>query len=525
MVEFIRKLKFSKIDRLFLLYIAVLAVFLSFLIPYNFLFSDEGTHLLLSVFYRDLFSHAVQSGGMSLGDAYQFGVDYLVSYPKLQIAYPPVYHFTTALFFSIFGLSEVVGRFVALIYAVLAFAVFYLIIKKYFGGKTAFLSTALFSFSSYSLFYSSRAMQDFAVYFWLLLSVYIFSVAMERKQLKYFALSGILAAIAALSKQMGGFVLVFFILVVALSKVPFRDKLKNIIVLLLFSSLLLLPYLFVLDSVGGFEINKLVAVGYAVKGGQPLSLMEPYFWTYYLVQLTIKYPVFWVFFGVFLFYVYRKRPHWKFILLWFLVFYICLSLIPHKVPRFFNFFFLPAYISAGYYLLAAEKKVKYLSCILLALYFVFSLSVFMPTVGHFPSDKVAEYAYENIPAGGNIALLSDEDPLFSSVVMWHLRKLDENRTIAVYRPCLFDNKTGREMLNILDENNIYFIIYLKGSRNRQIEKIIDELELDFELEYNNLSARIYRYKNFVYKKQEAVCNYVCLTRQKICKGKLPDLLT
>lgn len=507
-------IKLKCMDKLFLFYIIILFLFLSSTIQNNFLFSDEGTHLLLSVFYNDLISYLVKTGNISFNEMYRFGIGYLVNYPKLQIAYPPIFHLTTGLAFSIFGLSEIYGRYIALIYAVSSFCVMYILVKRYFGEKIAFISTVLFSFSPYALFYSSRVMQDFAVYFWLFLSVYMFSLAMEKRRYRYFAIAGILSALAFLSKQMGGFVVIFFSLILFISKMDKGEKLKYITIILSFFFMFLLPYLVILYKVGGFEINKMVAIGYAIKAGQPLSPLEPYLWLYYLFQM--KSPVFWLFMLGFLFYIYKKKPRWRFILLWFIVFYICLSIIPHKIFRFYNFFFLPTYITAGYLLISIEKKIRYMSCILLFLYFVFSFLIFLPTIKYFPTEMVIDYIYKNIPNGGNVALLSDDDPLFSSVVMWHLRKMDENRTISVYRPCLFFNKTRSEIIDIIENNNIYFIIYLKDSERKEIENIMNKLNLEFELEYDKWTAQVFRYRDFTLK-EKPLCNYICLTKQKICK--------
>jgi hypothetical protein len=97
----------NKYDKIFILYLVFLFIFLFLTFEFNSLLADEGTHLLLSAFYKDLIFNILQTRNFSFNHAYEFGIRYLVHYPKLQIAYPPLYHLTTAIVFSLFGLSEI----------------------------------------------------------------------------------------------------------------------------------------------------------------------------------------------------------------------------------------------------------------------------------------------------------------------------------------------------------------------------------------------------------------------------------
>lgn len=207
----IKKLKeLSFFDKTIVIYLSFLFIFLFYTFYLNSLTTDEGTHLLLSVFYRDLILHLINTRDFSFNNAYQYAIKYLVTYPKLQIAYPPLYHFSNILAFSIFGISTFTGRLVNLTYAILSFLIFYSIIKKFFNSKMAFISTFLFSFTPISIFYASRAMMDFSVFFWMLLSIYTFILAMKKKENKFFILTGIFASLSTLSKQMGGMIIFFF---------------------------------------------------------------------------------------------------------------------------------------------------------------------------------------------------------------------------------------------------------------------------------------------------------------------------
>jgi 4-amino-4-deoxy-L-arabinose transferase-like glycosyltransferase len=506
----------KKMDKIFLVYLIILFAGLLILAFSNSLFSDEGTHLMLSVFYRDLIGNVVETGDFSVSHMYQYGIDYLTDYPKLQIAYPPVYHFTAGASFALFGLTEYAGRVVSIIYTILFLAVLYLLVRKYFGSKLAFLAAALFSLSPYTLFSSTRVMQDFSMFFWLLLSVYIFSYAMERKHAWLFALTGLTAALATLSKQMGAFVMVFFILVILFSERGWKMKLKNLGVMILLFSVLVVPYLYILGSVGGFEINQVVATFYAVEGGQPLSLSDPFYWTYYLIKVPFANILFVPLLASFLYYVYRKEKHWKHMLIWFIVFYMSLTMIPHKVLRFYELFSLPFYITAGFYILKVNRKVRFSGAALVAGYFIISLYIFLPSIGFYPAGSVTEDLYSSLPEGGNLGFISDADPLYSSVVMWHLRVLDNDRDVAVYRACVFDGKTREEIVEIIEKSNIAYLIYPTWKETEAFELIEDELDLVFNVTNGDMRTEVYKYRGFEFRERPDKCNYICLTQEEIC---------
>lgn len=524
-------MKLNASDKIFLIYLTLLFIFLFSTFSFNSLLADEGTHLLLSIFYRDLITHMLQTKDFSFQNAYQYGINYLIHYPKLQIAYPPLYHLTTAFAFHVFNVSETIGRTINLLYASGSFILFYLIIRKFFNPRVALLATFLFSFSPFSLFFASRAMQDFAMFFFLLLSVYIFSITMKyldkiSKPSLLFFLAGFSAFLAAMGKQMGGFVIFFFLIILASEFIKQKKNRKPIAIntLLLFLAffLPLLAYLIILNAVGGFEINKLVAIGYAGEQGEPTSLLDPYFWLWYPINASISAPLTPIILLTFIWFVYKKEKYWKPLLVWFFLFFIALTLIPNKEPRFFQLSFLSAYAACGSFLekLIYSRKRRFFkqvfAIVFLMGYFIVSLSIFIPTIQYYPSKELSRQIFYSLPKGANIALFSEADPLFSSVVMWHTRTLDKDTNVQIFRACMFDNKTKEEILKIIKDNNIHTIIYQTWNPNSNIEKIKNELRLAWSVKTNNLTTEIYTVKEFVEKPRGRICNYICLTKKEMC---------
>lgn len=521
------KTRISKYDKVFLACMAALFIFLISTFQYNSIVADEGTHLLLSVFYKDLATNIFQTGDFSFQHIYQYGINYLIHYPKLQIAYPPLYHLTNAAAFSVFGLSETIARTVNLIYAIGAFSLFYLIVKKYFSAKTALLSAVLFSFSPISLFFSSRALQDFSMFFFLLFSVFIFSSALQhlakpsKRSVLLFSLVGFASFLAAMGKQMGGVVIFFFLAILAynfLRQKKYRKQtLANSAVLLFAFLLPLIPYFFILNAVGGIEINKMVAIGYASEQGEPTSLADPMFWLWYPIKASVAAPFTPLFLMAFAFFVFRKQNHWKPLLLWFSIFFVLLTLIPNKEIRFFQIFFLPAYLAAGFYLekiLSSKKTHFWLLPLFFIAYFAASLLFFMPTVQYYPAKEIAQEVFSKLPENANIGVFADADPLFSSAIMWYIRVLD-NKKIAIYRSCAFGNSSENALENIR-KNNIGTIIYQTWDTRPDLKGLKPYLNLEKTITENNYTTEIYNVKNFTAHNQENICNYACLTGEKIC---------
>ena len=498
----------------FIIYLSVLSLFLIYTFTYNYVFSDEGTHLLLSIFYKDVISNLPQTG-LSYEKIYNFGINYLVHYPKLQIAYPPLYHLANAASFFVFGESVFLARLVNLFFAVLTFSVFYVLVRKYFNEKTAFISTIFFSFSSYSLLYASRAFQDFTAYFFIILSIWVFAKVIETKKTKYFLILSLTSSLAVLSKQISAIAVVFFVAYLLYRKDMKPARFKNLALFISVLALLLSPYAAILKMSGGFEINKIVAIGYASQQGEPTNPFDPMFWLYFLVQPIFFAPFSTMFLSLFTFYLYKKERYWKEFLIFFLVFYISLSAIPNKEQRFSQLFTLPCYVAAGFCL--SKIKNKAILPAIIILYFAVSLLIFYPTIQSYPQEKISEDVYKNLPNGAAISLFSDDEPMFSSALIADIRLLDKNGKAVIIRSCAFSNKTKEDILKILDETNTYFVLHSEWSKDKTIEKIKDSLRLTSETVKNNMTTRVYTYNNFKNKKPEKICNYICLTGEKICE--------
>jgi len=457
---------------------------------------DEGTHLLLGIFYRDLVTNL---SSFSYEEAWQYGLNYLLHYPKLQIAYPPLYHFLLSVFFF-FIESELVGRFLSIFFYASSGVLVYLITKKFFSRGGAVLSMA--AYLSYFFVFSTSflALQDNLTYFFVLLSFYLFLEFSKNGGTRDFFVLGIVSSLAALAKQMGGVIVLIYTILLLFQKRPF----KNILAMFTGFCVLILPYLFILSSIGGIEINKYQGFFYAYSQGEPTNYFDIWLWIWYLVEPSTIYPPLLILLTLFALYVKDKKPGWKELLVFSVVFYLGLSVILNKEPRFSTFFSIPFFIAFG----KVFERRKY-AAILVVLFFAFSLAALHTE--RFPTDKIVSLFEKE----GNIAYLGEggnNHLPFSSVIMWKTRVADEEMSRYHFRGCNFNNVS--DITEELKKKGIKYLVVYPNSPV-DISSISGKLKKIGTFESEGSTLEVYEYLDYV--KSEEFCNKICLTGWEVCR--------
>jgi predicted CoA-binding protein len=111
-----------------------------------------------------------------------------------------------------------------------------------------------------------------------------------------------------------------------------------------------------------------------------------------------------------------------------------------------------------------------------------------------------------------VAMASESGNFYSGSFMFYLSSLDKNKNILVYRHCAFENKSSEEIKKMLDDNNIYYVVFVRNGVSSEnfykfkgfinLEKVFDGIE-------------IYRVADFESKPIKN-CNFICLTKETIC---------
>lgn len=493
----------------FLIFLVIYASIIVYTFTIRTLGADEGTHLLLGLFYRDLSRFMIRNG---IFHAYDFGTNYLVYYPKLTITYPPLYHSIISLGFN-FIVSEYVGKFITLMFSIGTIFLTYKIGEILFDKKVGLISALLLTFSPAIISLSGVVMIDIPIFFFFMLTLWVYLKAFKFKKTIYFILGGITLALGFLTKwNIIPIVPILIVYIVTKRKHLKREVFKKFILSLILSLVILLPYLVLVYKL---DILKLMLTGPVSAGfreGDPqANTLAGWLWypSVLFSQLTPQIALFCIIALVLI--IKKKVDNWKLLLTWFLAFYIIFTVVPNKDGR-FVISYLPVFIfSLSYFLMETPFKYKNIFLVFLILSEVSVAFYFLPRY-YYPIDQIAETVYKNTK--GNVALVS-EDGIHSAAFMFHLAKLDRNRTIMVYRPCVFNNKTEGEIQQFLKERNIYYLVLVEdGDYYENFEKI-KNVQLEKEFFY----AKLYRYEMFDGKGTKK-CNYICLTQEEICFKEL-----
>lgn len=488
-------LKLENYDKLLIVYLILFSLVLLLLLDVPSIMSDDGTHMLLSLFYRDLITTIFKNQDFSFSKVYNFSISYLIHYPKLQVFYPPLYHLVTGLiFYSLFGVSSFAARFSNFLFGVLSIIVLYILSSSILKNKKlAFFSVLAFSLSPITLIFIRISLKDFTAIFFTLLSMFLFFATEKFRKKRYFFLCGLSSFLAVMGDR-PGFVAFAVLLTLFFLK---KEKLKNILVFFLTFFILLLPYALLILKLNGLEINLLIYKSYGF-------LKQPD-----LGHSLFFLPILGVLIYSLFYYVKRRGKFWKELLIWFgvsfiIIFFMCFQ------PRFYPFFLIPSYVTFGY-LIGKRRK------IILLLFLVFCVVTALYTIKkyHFPTypvREVVDFIYTNLPDRTNVALLTEKDnTLYTSSFTFPLAILDKNKTITFLRPCYLWDKTKGEKINILKEHGVYFVISIKDTPDYgNVTQIKDELEKVYERDI----IEVYKFKDFT--PTDRICNYICTTEEVLC---------
>jgi len=112
----------------------------------------------------------------------------------------PIYSFIVALMYEIFGVSEVFGRLLSVVFSLITMYFLYLLVLKLVDKNTALWSCFFFAIFPPNIFYSRTFQPESALIMSLVLGVYFFSQWLDTDKKRCFFLSSIFIALACLLK-------------------------------------------------------------------------------------------------------------------------------------------------------------------------------------------------------------------------------------------------------------------------------------------------------------------------------------
>ena len=508
--------------KLFLLtFIIFYFILLLFLAKYTSIEFDETTHSLLAVFYKDLVKYSISH--LNFKEMYDYGVSYLVYYPKLSIYYPPLTHLTISLFFELFSPSFLVARLVIILFSI-SFMLLIFQISKFIlkNEKTALLSVFLFASSPISVYLSRGVYLDLPLAFFFTLSIFLYLLALKKKEKKYYMLASLALALGFLTKW---FIVLALPIIFLYTLLEHKKYLKTVLLSFIFFGVLISPYLFLIFKLNTFSLQYKSAIPLGTRGMPKVTsianwLHYPYLTNklYFVFPLSVLLLI-----SIYAYWKYKK-PYWKLLLTWILILYFSLSLFPNKDPKYFFLIITPfCLILANFLQEYIKKNGKVFVLTVGALLFLnflvsFNIIPFYKVESLYGKPPCVLQFYKTYGKEISEFILSHQAPTYfasetsralPSEVMFYLAGKGE--FIKILRPCAGIGDINKTLY----ESGVKWIIYDTEDKNNSYITQLKEKNL-VTLEKSINGIEIYSYKFFnPYTKEN--CNIVCLTQEKICE--------
>ncbi len=462
------------------------------------LLSDEGTHGLIGLFYKDILGDA--KNFRSFEDIKGFLYNYLVQYPKLSPYYPPLYHLLEAVFFSISRTIIAVKILNILITISAAFVIYKIGLKLGLKETSALIGLLFFLSFSKVFYFADKIVID-------MLQILTFSVVIfyylnirnkKNLQFKEIIVFGALLSLAFITKFYSIF-LPIIILTDSISKN--RRLIKYLLISMVLSFLIISPYLYFYVKYNFYKLTFYLSRAYEAK-------ILPTNWVYFDI-----FSNFGIFIGLYvsiaLIFFIRKNLRNILILSWIFIPLLTLLILENKDFR-FAFILLPIYaVACGYLFENLVKHWKKLTIVIIVL--ILSLQ----TVYNIYSSQSTVYPIEKIiksieKDGGNV-LITSESPVHSADYMLYgdLNRIKGN----MFRPCILEK--GNLTKDLLKEWGIEYIIDQNNTIDENTKNILD-IRLIKEERIVNSYIRLFKTSE-TYDRVD--CNFVCLLNGTICKGQ------
>ncbi len=426
--------------------------------------------------------------------------------------YPPLYDLVTAGFFGIMGVSLFNARLVSVVFALLSIWVIFEFVNSTSGSKVALLSAILLGIMPGFVLLSRLSMIETMLLFLVSLSLFFFFSWLKTNKNRYVVFSSIALGLAFLAKYpavVAGLVMIVSVFIFG------RDRLKAKVgfTLLLFLIVAAFAIPWFLVTYQTFRAQTLDQWLYVLNIGSPQKFVydsqfpSPVF---YLIAMTWPYgpygfaPVsifvyIFALFGLGLF-AWKRKPEDKFLLAWFIIFYIFFTLIGNKDWRYI-FPALPvlaigaaklmifAYNKYGIYLKSvpsnAKKKIrgrfrKRFTGFLVLTIILFSLGwncadttlwMIYKNRQSLPVEEATNYLSGILCQNESVLVLAPFNQLSRDIVSFYLRgnNLQDQvfqypeQSVDTYQP----NFNVNELIKLCEQNNVKYLFIYDNAPNLQ----------------------------------------------------------
>jgi len=292
------------------------------------------------------------------------------TYMTMYGYYPPLYDVLTTGFFQVLGISSASGRLTAVIFSLLSIWLTFEFASRFCGPKVA-LSSAVYLGLMPGFFWLSRvAMLETMLIFFFTLTMFFFSTWLSKNRNKALYLSGLALGIGFLAKyQILVALIVMIVVLIWLCKKNLKRRFKKFPLVPLIAILVVMPWFMMLYQANGAE--NFGTLFYVIQeGGQDRAEYSSRFPAplFYLIEMTwpfndipvhpVSLPLYVLGLLGLVFFVWRRKPADKFLLVWFVVVYVFFTFVPNKHWRYITPVFTVLAISAASLIIFLCNKIS-----------------------------------------------------------------------------------------------------------------------------------------------------------------------
>jgi len=481
---------------------------------------DMQKYLMNGAFFHDLIMD------LPFTDPMGYAYKYFARYPAISLGHHPILlGLTEVPFYSFFGVSVFSARLTIVFFMLVAAIAWFLLVKQVYDETIACLSSLLFITTPYIVEYSRIVMTEIPTLALIIVTIYFFYRYIESDNEKYIFASAVSLSLSVYSKYAAIFlfpVLLFYFLI---RKGLLKLVKKEVLISCLLMGLLLLPLVFITLKFSHSNLEesiKWTSSALSLKNA-PTSNVQSNKFLFYVNALWkhhITIPVLVLSIISIVVSLYKRDRKTIMFFLWLVVFYLMVTNVGWKLPR-YGVFWIPVYClfaatTIKFYQSPVWKKVIATAIIIICGY-QFSVSFQMKPAYAIGYEDAAQYVVDN-KRGESILYSSRYD---TGYFIFFMRKHNPDNDMIVLRAdkILATSKMNRlvnnridnraDVYDILKKYGVrYVIIGDKGYVGTAIRWLQEEVETDEfilrkeivlqsnERKINNMPLAIYEYKGY-----------------------------
>jgi Dolichyl-phosphate-mannose-protein mannosyltransferase len=217
--------------------------------------SDETRHIMMGVFFRDLFQD------LPISHLKDYSIRYYLQYPALSLLiWPPLFHAVEGVVMLLLGCSVWAAKLALALFVALACGYLFLLVARTHDAWTAAIAVLIFALCPLVFSYSRQVMLEMPTLACALAATYYFLRYLDGDRRRDLVLAALAAALSALVKFDAMYLLVLFLLMLAMrGRLKLLVRRETIAAALLALALVLPVYVLMIKEVGSGHFRSIEA--------------------------------------------------------------------------------------------------------------------------------------------------------------------------------------------------------------------------------------------------------------------------